>query len=513
MQRIRANPTPPAAPSGAESRLRAQVDEFLAQYLPKAPRHSSPKVLHDGLWGTLRLNPAEVAFIDTPLVQRLRQIHQMGLANFTYPSTTHTRLEHTFGVILQTERLCEALRKNGEGKRIREADVACLRMAALFHDLGHGPFSHTSEEVYGVLPDMVSLMAGQPGKPGRPHEQLTWLIVTSRRFKRFCQKVADAQGGPIPVDEIAGYIVGRPTGVAYKREMVNGPFDADKLDYLFRDSHFSGLPLSVDLDRLWYTARIAKARGRNRLAVAHSGATSLEQVLFAKMILFTSVYHHHKVRACDCMFAGVIEYMREKGISLPVRDRKLSWTSPIDFLWVTDAEFLSFGYETSDNDLHELIHNLFFRRLLKRALIISPKTIEQSPDDLWDELQQHAKEGPGSAQFRRDLARHIWESARKPCLLQQVWVDLPEPPAIRASNETFVLQSEEGGAEPMTLDELFPTSRWAQQYGVHKWRGHVFCPEECRDMIAAAARDVLQERFRVRVKPEAFTWCKMRPPK
>lgn len=87
--------------------------------------------------------------------------------------------------------------------------------------------------------------------------------------------------------------------------------------------------------------------------------------MFSKMGLFTTLYHHHKIRACDCMFAGIIEYMKEKNISMHIKGKKLSWVSPIDFLWITDGELLSFGFETNDTNLHNLIHNLYFRRLLK----------------------------------------------------------------------------------------------------------------------------------------------------
>ncbi|MGD9157125.1 MAG: hypothetical protein PVG39_01840 [Desulfobacteraceae bacterium] len=80
--------------------LKNEIDEFLSSYLPGSPVLSSSKVVHDSLWGTLKLTPAELCFIDTPLVQRLRQIRQTGFAYLTFPSTTHSRFEHTLGVIL-----------------------------------------------------------------------------------------------------------------------------------------------------------------------------------------------------------------------------------------------------------------------------------------------------------------------------------------------------------------------------------------------------------------------------
>ena len=494
--------------------LRNEIDEFLTAYLPSEPNPpaSSPKVVHDGLWGTLKLNPAEICFLDTPLVQRLRQIHQTGCSYFTYPSTTHTRFEHTLGVMLKVEQLGKAIINNRKKGRLNQKDVGQMRLAALFHDIGHGPFSHTSEEIFGVMPHIESLMEEFPG--AKPHEILGYLILTSPIFKAFCKKAPDNAKIGLNPEELAQYIAGQ-TGAPkdpYKRELINGPFDADKLDYLFRDSHFSGLPMSVDLDRLFYTVRVGKAKDdKNRLLVLQSGATSLEQILFSKMVLFSTVYQHHKVRACDCMFAGIIEYMQKHNVGMPLRNRTLKWESPVDFLWVTDNEFLSFGFETENDELHALIHNLFFRRLLKRALILSRRTVELTDYDRWDELQRHAKKSSNSAKKRRELAPEIWKRAGKPCLPQEVWVDLPELPSMKAADDTFVLPSER--AKPITLNELFPTGKWTRQYGLNKWRGHVFCPPQHREIIGASAKKVLEDRYGIKILDEAFLRCKVNPPK
>ncbi|MBC8418744.1 MAG: HD domain-containing protein [Desulfobacterales bacterium] len=494
--------------------LTKEIDEFLTEYLPSEPNPpaSSPKVVHDGLWGTTKLNPTEIRFLDTPLIQRLRQIHQTGCSYFTFPSTTHTRFEHTLGVMLKVEQLGEAIIKNSEEKRLDQKDIGQMRLAALFHDIGHGPFSHTSEEIYGIMPHIECLRERFPG--AKPHEILGYLILTSPRFKAFCETGVDANKTDVNPEKLANYIVGQSRDLEnpYKRELINGPFDADKLDYLFRDSHFSGLPMSVDLDRLFYTVRIGEAKDKkNRLMVTLRGATALEQILFSKMVLFSTVYQHHKVRACDCMFAGIIEYMQEHRIEMPLRGRTLKWNSPVDFLWVIDNEFLSFGFETDNGELHALIHNLFFRRLLKRALIISRRTVELKDNDRWDELQRHAKKSSNSAKKRRELAREIWKFAGKPCLPQEVWVDLPELPSMKAADDTFVLPSE--GAEPITLNKLFPTGQWTSQYGLNKWRGHVFCPPQHREIIGASAKKVLESQYRIEILDEAFLRCKVKPPR
>ena len=146
------------------NKLEAEIEEFLQAYLPENPPIASEKVVHDSLWGTSKLSSAEVSFLDTPLLQRLRQIRQTGFAYMTYPSTTHSRFEHTLGVVLNIKRLGEALINDKGDKRLTETDLQQLRIAGLLHDIGHGPFSHTSEEVYGTLPQFELFKKGFSGR-------------------------------------------------------------------------------------------------------------------------------------------------------------------------------------------------------------------------------------------------------------------------------------------------------------------------------------------------------------
>ena len=105
---------PPLEATPALTELERDIHEYVEAHLSDKGIHGNfrpenAKVVHDGLWGTLHLSPLEVFFIDTPLVQRLRHIHQMGCANYVYPSTTHTRFEHTLGVMSRVAKFREAL--------------------------------------------------------------------------------------------------------------------------------------------------------------------------------------------------------------------------------------------------------------------------------------------------------------------------------------------------------------------------------------------------------------------
>jgi len=507
------------------SQLRIEIDQFVAQFLPEtgSTQKIGPKVVHDGLWGTLRLEPYEVALLDTPLVQRLRHLRQTGLSFLTYPSTTHSRFEHTLGVVLQVMKLGDALLrpalepKKDDG-RLTQDHVRQMRLAALLHDIGHGPFSHTSEMVYGDAPSLKEFKKKHP--KANPHETMANLILTSEPFRKyFREAMQKGKEQNHNIEEIANTIVGDVNNEnPYVTELLNGPFDADKLDYIFRDSHFSGLPLDVDLDRLWYTVRLGKTKKEgdvdDHLVVLQGGVTALEQVFFSKMVLTATVYQHHKVRACDCMFAGIIEYMREHGKTMEIRDKHLAFHSPADFLWITDDEFLSYGFRTDDDQLHELIHNLYFRRLLKRALIISCPTVNVEEEGALDNFNRLLNTHE-DAHLRREISREIWEKAGRPGMKEQVFLDMPKRPKFVAADETYIYHAEPSDTatnKPITLNDLIKVDSWAKQYMEHRYRGHVFCPPEHRATVAKAAIEVLQERFDIKFKPEAYQWCKVALP-
>ena len=103
----------------------------------------------------------------------------------------------------------------------------------------------------------------------------------------------------------------------YLSDLVNGPFDADKLDYMPRDAYFAGLKMDVDLDRIAYTCLVDERAGGHprRLCSDISGAHNLEQILFNKILLYSSMYHHHKVRTAVCMLKSMFEIIKDRNLS------------------------------------------------------------------------------------------------------------------------------------------------------------------------------------------------------
>ena len=317
--------------------LEQRIEEFVATLLPPdfTPRKvRGRKVIHDAVWGTNVFYPHEISVIDCPIMQRLRWIAQTGLAYLTYPSSRHTRFEHSLGVCIAAGRFAAKLnesrpRENPVGGDPERGDLAEIRMAGLLHDVGHGLFSHASEEVYKWNSEIGDYLAQDKFANANAQEVLSYLIVRSPPFRRFFGEVLRQYPCEINLQTVSDMILGRHADrrKVFMAEIINGPFDADKLDYLARDGKFCGLSLPMDIDRLFYTAGTHEFQdGRVRLIV--KSPTPIEHLLFSKMMLNASLYHHQKVRAAESYFRSIIEVSSMEDTRLA--GRRLA--DPVDLL-------------------------------------------------------------------------------------------------------------------------------------------------------------------------------------
>lgn len=280
----------------------ARVVEHLNQYLvekhptvfggaashPVLPSKRS-KVIHDSLWGTVRFSWREMALIDSPIMQRLRDVHQTGLAYYVYPSARHSRFEHSIGAATVASRVFDALvhRQRGTFRTIAraiwkkdDADLSVLRLkqelrlAALLHDTGHSLYSHTSERVYqnlDLLKGASRELSSFVGKEKGAGEVISFCFVLTDAVRDLLDRTethligdieSDDYEGKINLVNIALMIIGRASHpfLHFLGDIVSSGFDADKLDYLLRDAKMAGLPLTYDLDRYLYDVRMHEER-------------------------------------------------------------------------------------------------------------------------------------------------------------------------------------------------------------------------------------------------------------
>jgi len=235
------------------------------------------EVVRDPLWNNIRLEPEALALVDTPAVQRLRYVRQLGHAFLVYPGATHTRFEHALGTYHLARRVLTQL-EEVEGRRADPGEGLVVRVAALLHDIGHYPFSHALEE------------AGLPH-----HEDLASRHLTTGPLATVLE------GLGVPAPKLLALIQGK--SALPVAGIVAGSLDVDKLDYLSRDATMCGVPYGViDVDRLLTSLTLADGR----LALHAKGLAALESLLFAKYQMYRNVYWHHAVRSATAMFKRLV---------------------------------------------------------------------------------------------------------------------------------------------------------------------------------------------------------------
>jgi HD superfamily phosphohydrolase len=287
---------------GGAARARAApasspVTEPADSSCPAVPLPPLPaEIIRDPLWDNIRVDRAALLALDTPTVQRLRYIRQVGHSFLVYPGATHTRFEHALGAYHLTRRAIASLEELGEIAPATPEDCLAVRMAALLHDIGHYPFSHALEE------------AGFPS-----HEVLGVARLTQGELG---ERLVEIGGKKFPAT-VGALISGSSRSPL--QGLISGSIDLDKVDYLSRDARMCGVPYgTVDVDRLLSSLTLVETQpGRWEVGVQEKGVSALESLLFAKYQMYRNVYWHHAVRSATCMFKRAVrEAVRRGSVSV-----------------------------------------------------------------------------------------------------------------------------------------------------------------------------------------------------
>jgi uncharacterized protein len=323
--------------------------------------------IKDPIHGYVRISETEKTIIDTRPVQRLRRLRQLAGSEFVYPAANHTRFEHVVGAMHLAGVLSEVL-PTGMDDHTREQ----MRLAALLHDIGHGPFSHVFE------PLMVRHLK-------KTHEDFVpWLVNETE----IANKVDDAGFDPRKLGLLA---VGRlrDRKRPYLDQIISSSVDVDKMDFLVRDSFHTGAGYgSVDVHRLIYTMDVIN----ENLSVDGRAVATLESFLLARLESFRTIYFHRASRAVQIMIVQALEAAKDE-LNL------LSFDEPEDYLRLDDYKVWT--------DLREckwskkIMQDLEARRLLKcsyektlfaqEELVSNVITKESVRDNIRDEIAKKAR--------------------------------------------------------------------------------------------------------------------------
>ncbi|AXI24744.1 HD domain-containing protein [Methanofervidicoccus sp. A16] len=287
---------------------------------------SGDKIIRDPIYYDIHIRDSEISIIDTPEFQRLRNIKQTGLTYMVYPSATHTRFEHSIG----------AMHIAGEvSKGLEGVDCNLIRIAALLHDIGHPPFSHSLEI------------------RGYNHEYYTRKIVKKMEIENYSPKEV------IDVLQYKG-----PEG-----SLIGGDIDIDRIDYLLRDSYHTGVAYgSIDYNRL-IRCIVLFEDNKPKLGILEKGVVAGESLLIARYQMYSSVYMHPTSRISETMLKNAVIHGIEEGL-FDVKD--LSRMDDIDLISTL---------RNSEGEGNKLIKMLDRRKLFKNVLTV--KYSELSPYEKW----------------------------------------------------------------------------------------------------------------------------------
>ena len=289
----------------------------------------SSRTYHDPLHGAIRLDrrdPAEalaIDLIDTAPFQRLRRIRQLGPAFLTFHGAESSRFTHSLGVL----HLARQALRHLEGLEPRLAQQRPLvYAAALLHDLGHAPLSHTGEDMYGLH-----------------HEG--WSCRLIREHPALHQPLEQLQAGL--AEQVASLLEGTAEPRPVLRALVSSQLDCDRLDYLLRDSYSTGASYGhLDLERILSSLTLAPD---GTLAVHPKGLMAVEHYLVVRQLMYRSVYNHRLNVACNWLLAQLIQRARELGPSRVPCDATMA-------RWIWHPEDLDLETFLANDDLRTGYH-------------------------------------------------------------------------------------------------------------------------------------------------------------
>ncbi|BAU11193.1 metal dependent phosphohydrolase [Leptolyngbya sp. NIES-3755] len=250
------------------------------------------RVYHDPLHGAIALNsgdPTEsllIQLIDTPAFQRLRRIRQLGPASLTFHGAEGSRFTHSLGVMAVARRAFDRIARDYPQLLPHRTVLLC---AALLHDIGHGAFSHTAEEIFGS-----------------DHE------VWTRRILRESKPIRELldRHSPDLIEQIEAVFL-KKHPIPLISQLVSSQLDCDRLDYLMRDSYFTGASYGrIDLDRILMAMRYDPVT--QQLVVARKGMAAIEHYLIVRFFMYSQVYNHRKNVAATWVLLKIFQQAKQQ---------------------------------------------------------------------------------------------------------------------------------------------------------------------------------------------------------
>lgn len=284
--------------------------------------------VRDSIHDYIDLDELESSLVDTEPFQRLRWVKQLGSANLVYPGANHTRLEHSIGV-------SHLVKQMASQSDVPNDEISLVSVAGLLHDLGHSPYSHLAD----VLPF------------GKDHVEVTQDIINSSQISNIFHEHG------VDTNEVCNLIKGDHK----YGSLISGDVDGDRLDYLTRDSHYTGVKTGVDTGRLVTKMSITDGE----LVIGEGGLPVVETFLTSRSIMFPTVYFHPFSRGAELMLA--------RATTAAIDNEIFTYDSFVSF---TDHKFLS-ELNSAGGLSQKLVNDFEKRHITKRVLSITKDKTEE----------------------------------------------------------------------------------------------------------------------------------------
>jgi HD superfamily phosphohydrolase len=409
--------------------------------------------IKDPVHGYVYITADEREIIDSYPVQRLRRLRQLAGAEYVYPGANHTRFEHSVGVMYLAGRVVD---NPTISQRASEDEAEMVRIAALLHDVGHGPFSH----IFEYLLDK---------ELGKTHEDMTLWIVRNSELKDILNKVG------YEAEEIGKLAVGRlhKPKKAFLDQIISSAVDVDKLDFVVRDTYHTGAEYGyIDVFRLIQTLDVL---GED-LAVDLGSLSALESFVIARIESFKSIYFHRVGRAAQIMLATAIEKANEElGLA--------NFKTPEEYLAMDDYTVWTMLKNCQKSS--EIIKNLERRKLLKCAY---ERTFYEKDTMVSNIFNREAYR----KQMQADIAKEAEVEA------ETVIIDVPTVPSVPYHNSVLMepmeipvfYKTREGDRIPRRLSEISKIIDVLKGF-INILR--VYTEEKNREKVSNAASKILGE--------------------
>ena len=534
----------------AETMLSQYIDDLSDNY-----NYAEDKEIFDVIWGPVEFNAGEIVLLDSPILQRMRKIKQLGLASYVYCGADYSRFAHTIGVFYLSGKMAEIIHKHLEKNGKVEGKynfIQIVRLAALFHDSCHTYFSHVSEKYFEEneeycrakeIKDILCKFKLAVDTNVSLHELLAVILVCSKSVKKLLKQISPVLDG-IPIhtdedlDEVIEYISCMIIGLANDEELlpyhqiINGPVDADKCDYLSRDSHATNVPVAVDIFRLIHKLSIESGTLPENIqctevwegerngnvyypTIKASAIEALNQLVMARAIMFNSVYYHQKVRTAETMLRKIMESLN--ALKVP------EVTDFTKILLMTDDIFGYYCYDilSSDNDQKKneikkqakRINRINFRFLMKRACSIDKNML------CGDEKKKYS--------FQKDIIK--LRKANKIRELEKATKDeyynicnllgksdkenreffLMEFPKITLSDSIPDAVISYGNGEVKRAADIFQSGTWIESKESRNKEQYLVTDCENRGLAYLALQKVLYEKYGIRLENSASICSKV----